>query len=59
MTTTMAREEYARICNNIFNLKMNGVSENDPVIVGLGEVAQQIADTYGFYTIDEDEDEDC
>lgn len=48
MTTTMAREEYVRICNMMFDLKMNGVSENAPVMVDLKEAAEQLEREYGI-----------
>ena len=48
MTTTMAREEYVRICNDIFDLMMDGVSEDAPVMIDLKEAAQQLADEYGI-----------
>lgn len=46
MTTTMAREEYTKICDNIFDLLMSGVSEDAPVIVDLREAAQQLEEEY-------------
>lgn len=47
MRETM-REEYTRICNNIFELLMSGVSEDAPVIIDLREMAAAIEEEFGF-----------
>ena len=42
------REEYTRICENIFELLMSGVSENAPVIVDLRETAAALEEEFRF-----------
>lgn len=43
------REEYTRICDDIFELiVLNGVSENSPVVKDLREAAAQLAKELGI-----------
>ena len=47
MMNTM-REEYTRICENIFELLMSGVSEDAPVIIDLRETAATLEEQLGI-----------
>lgn len=54
MTTQMMREEYTRICDNLFRfIVLEGYSETAPVIQDLRAAAAQLAKELG---IEEDED---
>lgn len=46
--TNIMREEYTRICENIFELLMSGVSENASVIVDLRETAATLEEQLGI-----------
>ena len=46
MTRTIAREIYVNICNNIWELIKNGVSEDAPVIVDLRAAAEALDEEY-------------